>query len=868
MLLPSTRRLALLSLLALFAIALCIRNSPYLANLNYDKIYSLQRPISGISKDGFALAPGVDEVPLNKPNQETPTTTRGPAGWYGMASVQTPTSTPSKPSPTSTEADALADLSWKDYMKKMLQWGRPGHDDWHWPPYEDFIGKSYDPNRWEEFPLEKDFFETGINELKRKSLDPMPYLPYPDYFSDEYKEKWRGDYAVCKGARGKYLNQSVDDMVLAYQGVPEDFPTPSIGSFEALGMNGNICFDRDSRYGAYGLEADDYVGDFVEPAEQPDWKTVNWGELQNECLVANADRYKPGARSPTNMRPTADEPEELLTDSIDNTIRRRSRRGEQEKKYHTRTAVLIRSWEGYEYNDNDIQAIRAMVTELSLLSGGEYQVFLYVNVKDRNAPIWDDEEAYNTMLRKIVPKELRSIAVLWSEEVFMDWYPDVGDWQVYWHQFMPLQFFSKKYPEFDYIWNWETDARYTGQHYQFLTSIKDFARRQPRKFLSERNKRYYVPEIHGNWQEFFESTNAEIVNATAQGHLYSDDKKPIWGPAPYHHRQQPHGPTPPRSQEEDNFEWGVDEEADLITLLTMWDPRETDWSYKDKIWNFLDGVAPNFTPEDPPDDDFTHPGFKKIDRRVFINTVARFSKRMLNAMHYENKQGRAMQAEMWPATVALHHGMKAVYAPHPIWFDREWPARYTDLTFNAKGEGTGPGMSAGDVDTNGNHLIHGIKLAGWSERPDSPYNHDREWNFAGWSWYYHSRFAGKLYRRWLGWKVRIHEWAKPEQVVGGVEEEEGLTGWGVGGSRQGGESKKENGKRDLELNGPNRAEAHIQYRKEALSGRSPEASKKDGWIGWGPGVGNAKQAGYGKGRMCLPGMLLHPVKGMREGEVV
>jgi hypothetical protein len=37
-----------------------------------------------------------------------------------------------------------------EYMRDMLIWQRPENRD-HWPPYSDFAGRDYDPNRWEAF---------------------------------------------------------------------------------------------------------------------------------------------------------------------------------------------------------------------------------------------------------------------------------------------------------------------------------------------------------------------------------------------------------------------------------------------------------------------------------------------------------------------------------------------------------------------------------------------------------------------------------------------------------------------------------------------------------------------------------------------
>lgn len=40
----------------------------------------------------------------------------------------------------------------KEYLKKMLKWPRPSWDG-HWPPFQDYVDKAYDPNRWEQFDM-------------------------------------------------------------------------------------------------------------------------------------------------------------------------------------------------------------------------------------------------------------------------------------------------------------------------------------------------------------------------------------------------------------------------------------------------------------------------------------------------------------------------------------------------------------------------------------------------------------------------------------------------------------------------------------------------------------------------------------------
>jgi hypothetical protein len=237
------------------------------------------------------------------------------------------------------------------------------------------------------------------------------------------------------------LNTSADDQVTAYAGVPASFPKVFAGAYDAVGLNGSVCFDRYSRYGAYGLGADEHdVLHWDAPRTTPDWATVPWGKLQDECLVRNAGRFRPGARTPTvksrsTTLPAEEAVEAAFAASADTADTDAEIRGDEtQKKFQARTAVLIRAWTGYTYEENDVMAIRAMVSELSLASGGEYEVFLLVHVKDARLDVFGNETLYAEVVEEHVPEELRSIAVLWSEAIFHEWYPEVGDWQVYWHQ--------------------------------------------------------------------------------------------------------------------------------------------------------------------------------------------------------------------------------------------------------------------------------------------------------------------------------------------------------------------------------------------------------------------------------------------------
>ncbi|KAK4539371.1 hypothetical protein LTR36_011001 [Oleoguttula mirabilis] len=727
--------------------------------------------------------------------------TSTPSAEAVATSTKLPTHSPSpspSPSPSAsdipvsntTTVDAPAALPHESYESVQLKvqelikdWTPPPDGD-HWPSYDGYHDKDYDPNRWEGFAWDNDFYlQTGIRKLKEEAnVAPEAYMPYPAYNTPAWQKQWQGEYMPCEGARGKLLNESDEDIVKAYPILPDGFPSVAIGDANATGIDLNHCFDRYHRYGPYGFGQGerDYVDNWQRPVTKPDWSGVRWGQLQDQCLVANKERYAPTARQPVALAPGKDLPKDDKHVQI-----AEERTDAQQAKHHHRTALLIRTWEGYDYTENDLQAIRALITELSLLSGGEYQVFLFVNVKDKNADIFHNQQVYDDIVKLNVPRELQGIAVLWNEKICEEWYPKVGDWQVYWHQFMPLQWFSKTHPEFDFVWNWETDARYTGNHYHFLEAIAEFSKKTPRKYMWERNQRFYLPAAHGTYSQWLNDTDRTIERGMREGTV-----TPIWGPQPFNPAvQTPFGPPPPHPMPEDDFHWGVGEEADLITLQPIWSPTHTAWTFRDKLWNYISGVRPHFTPADPLDEALHHPDFATIPRRTYINTLSRFSRRQLHAMHVENTAGRTTQAEMFPATVALQHGLKAVYAPHPIWTDRAWPAWYADAVFNA---------DAGQA-------------AQWGQQADSVYNHDREHNFAGWSWYYQSAFPKALYRRWLGWS---HDDASPLGNVAGKSFEEGGVIADLGDPMEPG----------------------------------------------GVEVG-------GMGRMCLPAMLLHPVKKVREGEV-
>jgi len=81
-----------------------------------------------------------------------------------------------------------------------------------------------------------------------------------------------------------------------------------------------------------------------------------------------------------------------------------------------------------------------------------------------------------------------------------------------------------------------------------------------------------------------------------------------------------------------------------------------------------------------------------------------------------------MFPEMWPSSVAFHHGLKAVYAPHAVYFQNNWPLQMLDGTFNHPPKPTD-------------------SVFGWGE-----HNHQNN------SFYYNAAFSSEWWRRWLGFR--------------------------------------------------------------------------------------------------------------------
>lgn len=538
------------------------------------------------------------------------------------------------------------------------------------------------------------------------------YDPYPAYNSKAWKKEWHGAHFACEGPRGVDVNGNPDDMLGAYK-LPTDAltPQPMFGTYQETGLGSGYCFERHARNNPYGDE--DKAGDSLNNRPQPrkvDWENVDWGRLQLNCYNRNRGRFEERQdKTPSSMFrfPTHEDTrlvnETLILPESETKSERQSYRRwlESSKKYKQRNAILLRAYDKKEYTPDNMQHVRSMITELSLHSGGEYEVFLLVQIVDLGRHIFSDPAVYQKALDDYVPHEFHNISILFNVPLLEAWYPKAGkhdpgnSQQV--HMTQPLQLFSLLRPDFDLYWQFELDVRYTGHHYHHLEAIRQWAQKQPRKLQWERAAYFYSPFVHRTWKNFA----AKIRDLTEGGG--------IWG-AVVTDGISPVGPKPPiESPEEDDSEWGVGEPADMINVMPIVDPVQTHMMFRNWVDNY--------------------PGGKdKTPRRAApVTPLIALSKRLLRAMHHSQvTMGTHMMPEMFPESTALQHGLKTVAFPEPVYLDvkdktpEELESIFNDQTDKSIWNGGSP------------HA----KLP----------QHSTYW----WSTGYHPDYSNILYRRWLG----------------------------------------------------------------------------------------------------------------------
>ena len=657
------------------------------------------------------------------------------------------------------------------------------------------------PPLWEDFPFLKRYFggirslvprEKNIPEYpgdqepelaplnvsheahQQKSVPKsLPFDPYPNYQSTAYKMK----YGVKHDCYFNTEDPIQIPRVHYYDGVPLGQPDAVMGSHNVLGLREDICFERFGRLGPYGYgygirrggtgaglngEREGAEDMWKEEGNtvKVDYTGVKWVAAQDACAYANKMRFGEAGNATSNDElflemhagVTQTNAKSHITERDFPTPANQTKAGPGvpppgAKTFLPRTAIVIRTWWDRQYSVEDIIYLRSLIVELSLLSGGEYTVHFLVHVRDDNVPIWAATKIYNRVLENSLPKEFHGMGSLWSERQMSliygglqeSFFRDLPVHGVYRGAYLALQYFSHQNPKYEYLWNWEMDVRYTGQWYHLFDRVTRWSKDQPRKGLWERNGRFYIPSVHGTWEDFKQMVRVQSeIGTSSPNNVWSGLKagaagipglpqgktdKPVWGPeGPADMLDGQDDATPPTTVDKDKYMWGVGEEADLITFSPLFDPDGTTWFYVNDVTGYN-----------------TTQGLPR--RRATIGTSSRLSRRLLQTMHRETVLERHhMFTEMWPASIALHHGYKAVFAPHPVYIDRKWPTAYLAGVMNGGRNGASGGARTS---------VYG----------------GREHNFKGTTWFYDAGFASNLWRRWLGYKVD-NDGGEQEEMAG------------------------------------------------------------------------------------------------------
>lgn len=184
----------------------------------------------------------------------------------------------------------------------------------------------------------------------------------------------------------------------------------------------------------------------------------------------------------------------------------------------------------------------------------------------------------------------------------------------------------------------------------------------------------------------------------------------IWGPRPAAGINVGNEPLEQPPDLEDNaWNWGIGEEADVITWLPQFDPQHTSWPWANSVYNFRQkGRTP---------------------RRASVVSMSRISSRLLRLMHADKcEKGFGLASEMSPTSWALYYGLKAVQIPQPIYHEHETDP--DDLNHRANSGKPGK-ISAGSN-----------SIWGWHWHDDI---------LTRISYAYRSEFPEKIYRAWLGY---------------------------------------------------------------------------------------------------------------------
>lgn len=219
--------------------------------------------------------------------------------------------------------------------------------------------------------------------------------------------------------------------------------------------------------------------------------------------------------------------------------------------------------------------------------------------------------------------------------------------------YQALQLLSLARPDIEFFWLMDHEARYTGHHYDLFQKMTAWSKAQPRDLAWEKASLMYAPKIHHTWRNFTRIAGAIRDTKTRNGLQRTRGIEPI-------------GPDRPIRLGRNN-NWGVGEEADLITIAPISKPPLSEFGETLVIENYPDGENTPY-------------------RALSFPSMLRMSKRLLRAMHHgQITLGARMHPAMYPVSTALHHGLKVSSFPLPIFADAPTSAAEVEEKVNSNG---------------------------------------------------------------------------------------------------------------------------------------------------------------------------------------
>lgn len=155
-----------------------------------------------------------------------------------------------------------------------------------------------------------------------------------------------------------------------------------------------------------------------------DWNKASWGTMQAQCSELNADRYGQGLTDMQIMHFLPASPR----DSSRKLPRDQPISSSTDSQHKARSAAILRAWHDMEWTDDFKQHVRSLIMELSLHSGGEYQVYILCHAERQNIPLnQEDLDSTRQVKAKFVPPEFMVLTVLFNNQTLESWYPKVED---------------------------------------------------------------------------------------------------------------------------------------------------------------------------------------------------------------------------------------------------------------------------------------------------------------------------------------------------------------------------------------------------------------------------------------------------------